>query len=607
MLRDTRNDDAVFESVCDVEAEELFHLRHTFASRHCAHADVQFFEILEGNGGFDVVSAVIILLVLLFDGRQFVELRLDGFVFDFFKEKFRFGEHSSGCEQVGLSELFPREFGICEHLTEFRRTIGKERFESNGEICHKLQRYVENRLHAFGVSFDDLPRFGVSKILVANARQVHSLLLCIAEAESVEQTLHFSLHTAEFFDGSTVALCEFSTSRHFAIVVLLRELERTIHKVAINGHKFVVVARLEISPGEIVVLRFRRICCEHIAQHVLFSGEILEIFVQPHRPVARGGDFVVFQVEEFVRRHVVGKDVGAFRLEHSWKDDAVEHNVVLADEVEQASVFRFPPFFPSVGEEFFGVGNVADGSIKPHIEHLSLCAFHRNGNTPIEVAAHGTRLQTHVEPTFALSAHVGTPFGVASNPRSEPLLVLVEREIPVLCLAQHGFRTRNLRLGVDEFGGREVFPAFFALVAIGIWVVAVRTLTGDVAVGEEGFSFFVVVLFRFALQKLPFVVEGAEKVGSHFLMGVACGARVDVEGDTKIFKRLFDELVITVYHFLHRATFFACADGYRHTVLVRTTDEEHFLFAQTEIAHVDIGGYVNTSQVADVHATVGIG
>ena len=246
---------------------------------------------------------------MLFDGRQFVELRLDGFVFDFLKEKFRFGEHSSGCEQVGLSELFPREFGISKHLAEFRRTIGEERFESNGEICHKLQRYVENCLHAFGIRLDDLPRFGVSEILVANARQVHRLLLCIAEAESVEQTLHFSLHTAEFFDGGTVALCEFSTSRHFAFVVFLRELERTIHKVAINGHEFVVVARLKIRPREIVVLRFRRICGEHIAQHVLFSGEILEIFVQPHRPVARGGDFVVFQVEEFVGRNVVGKDV----------------------------------------------------------------------------------------------------------------------------------------------------------------------------------------------------------------------------------------------------------------------------------------------------------
>jgi hypothetical protein len=185
--------------------------------------------------------------------------------------------------------------------------------------------------------------------------------------------------------------------------------------------------------------------------------------------------------------------------------------------------------------------------------------------------------------------------------------VLVEREIPVLGLAQNGFRTRNLRLGVDEFGGREVFTTLFALVAIGVWIVAVGALARDVAVGEEGFGFFVVVLFRFAFQKLPFVVESAEKVGSHFLVGVARGARVDVEGDAEVFKRLFDELVIAVYHFLHGATFFACTDSHGHSVFVRATDEEHFLLAQTEIAHIDVGRNVNTSQVTDVYTAVGIG
>ena len=145
------------------------------------------------------------------------------------------------------------------------------------------------------------------------------------------------------------------------------------------------------------------------------------------------------------------------------------------------------------------------------------------------------------------------------------------------------------------------------MVAIGVWIVAVGALARDVAVGEEGFGFFVVVLFRFAFQKLPFVVESAEKVGSHFLVGVARGARVDVEGDAEVFKRLFDELVIAVYHFLHGATFFACTDGHGDPVFVRATDEEHFLLAQTEIAHVDVGRNVNTSQVTDVYTAVGIG
>jgi hypothetical protein len=118
---------------------------------------------------------------------------------------------------------------------------------------------------------------------------------------------------------------------------------------------------------------------------------------------------------------------------------------------------------------------------------------------------------------------------VTTNPRAEPLLVFVEGKIPVLCLAQYGFRTRNFGFGIDQFCGRKVFTTLFALVAIGMRIVAVRAFASDVAVGEEGFRFFVVVLFRFAFQKLTLIIELSEEIGSHFLMGVAGGARIDVE------------------------------------------------------------------------------
>ena len=34
-----------------------------------------------------------------------------------------------------------------------------------------------------------------------------------------------------------------------------------VYKVAINSHKFAVVASLEVFPGEVVVFGFRSICC----------------------------------------------------------------------------------------------------------------------------------------------------------------------------------------------------------------------------------------------------------------------------------------------------------------------------------------------------------
>ena len=90
-------------------------------------------------------------------------------------------------------------------------------------------------------------------------------------------------------------------------------------------------------------------------------------------------------------------------------------------------------------------------------------------------------------------------------------------------------------------------------------------------------------------------------------MGVAGGAGIDVEGDAEAFKTVFDELVVAVHHFLNAATFLAGTDGYGHTVLVRTADEEDIAVAEAEIAGIDVRGDVDTGEVADVHTAVGIG
>ena len=76
----------------------------------------------------------------------------------------------------------------------------------------------------------------------------------------------------------------------------------------------------------------------------------------------------------------------------------MEYDIVLADEVDDACLGIFPPSFPAVGIKLLGVGYIADRSIEPHVEDLAFGAFDGNGYTPRQVAAHGTWLQTHVEP-----------------------------------------------------------------------------------------------------------------------------------------------------------------------------------------------------------------
>ena len=181
-----------------------------------------------------------------------------------------------------------------------------------------------------------MPRLAVGDVLVADACEVHRLFLGIAELEGVEQGFHLLLHVLELLDGGIVHVEQLSAFRYDSVEVFLCELQRTVHEVAIDGHELVVVAVLEVLPCEVVVLRLRRIGGKNVAQHVLLAGEIDEVFVEPHCPVARCGNLVVLKIEELVGGNVVGKDVAAVRLEHGGEHDAVEHDVVLADEVYEA-------------------------------------------------------------------------------------------------------------------------------------------------------------------------------------------------------------------------------------------------------------------------------
>ena len=292
----------------------------------------------------------------------------------------------------------------------------------------------------------------------------------------------------------------------------------------------------------------------------------------------------------------------------------MEHDVVFADEVHELGVVVLPPLLPCAPAlgvalaELLRVTDVADGCVEPYIEHFSFGTVDGNGDAPVEVARHGTGLQVHVEPRLALPVDVRPPLFVAfENPLLEPFLIFVQRQVPVLGLLHHGRGARDGRLRVDELGGREVAPAFLALVAVGAFVVAVRTLAGDVAVGQELMGLFVVELLGGLLGELAFVVELAEEVGGKLMMGLRGGAAIHVERDAELLERVFDERVVAVDHILRGDALLAGTDGDGHTVLVASADEHHVFFLQAKVAHVDVGRHIYTGQMAYVNTAVGIG
>ena len=64
--------------------------------------------------------------------------------------------------------------------------------------------------------------------------------------------------------------------------------------------------------------------------------------------------------------------------------------------------------------------------------------------------------------------------------------------------------------------------------------------------------------------------------------------------------------MIAVYHVLWGDTFLAGTDGDGHTVFIRTSDKQYLAFFQSEIAHIDISGYIHTCQMTNMHTAVSV-
>ena len=286
----------------------------------------------------------------------------------------------------------------------------------------------------------------------------------------------------------------------------------------------------------------------------------------------------------------------------------MEHDVVLADEVDEACFGVFPPLLPRVGQQFLGVADVADGSVEPYVEHFALGPFYGYGDTPVEVAAHGTRLQSHVEPRLALTVDVGTPFLVVfENPLAQPAFMLVQREVPVFGFLHDRRAAADSTLGVDELGGAQCRAALLALVAIGTFGMATGALAGDVAVGQESLGFLIIILHGGLFDEFALVVELAEEVGSSLVVHFRRGTSVDVERDAELLERVAYQGVIAVDDVLRCAAFLLGADGDGHSVLVASADKDDVFLLESQVADVDVGRYIDAGQVSDMNRSVGIG
>ena len=220
--------------------------------------------------------------------------------------------------------------------------------------------------------------------------------------EGIEQTLHIGLHVGKLLQGLTVIVGQLTRSRHLPLEIFIRQDQRTVDEVTQDSHQLIVIACLEIFPSEVIIFCLRCIGGQHVAQYILFTRQVHQILMQPNRPVARGRDLIALQVQELIGGDVIRHVVTAVCLHHHGEDQAVEHDVILTDEVNHAALRILPPFLPRAETlrllvaKFLCIGDIANRCVKPDVEHLTLSPLDRYRNTPIQVAGHRTRLQIHV-------------------------------------------------------------------------------------------------------------------------------------------------------------------------------------------------------------------
>ena len=107
------------------------------------------------------------------------------------------------------------------------------------------------------------------------------------------------------------------------------------------------------------------------------------------------------------------------------------------------------------------------------------------------------------------------------DPLLQPALILVEGQEPVGGVLEDEGMVAVLGVRVDQLRRVQVAAAaVLALVALGGGVVAIGSLTLDVAVGEEFAILLIIELLGYLLDEFAFVIELAEKLGGELVVNL---------------------------------------------------------------------------------------
>ena len=174
--------------------------------------------------------------------------------------------------------------GHSEHGAQTLGCKRSERLERDCKVSANLQTDVQNCCTTAHIGLRNLPRLGVGDIFVAHTSNRHRILESLTEMICVEILLKRSLELRNLSKSLLVHIEKLPACRHLTLKILVSQDNCTVDKVSENRNELAVVACLEVLPRKVIILGFRSIGSEDISHHILFSRELLKIFMSPYGP-----------------------------------------------------------------------------------------------------------------------------------------------------------------------------------------------------------------------------------------------------------------------------------------------------------------------------------
>ena len=193
-----------------------------------------------------------------------------------------------------------------------------KRLHQHGQIVQHLNRLTQHLRRAIRIRLYQLPWLMIRQIFIPQTRQFHHLKLRIPKLILPQQLHHrhnILLHHRMLaaYHRRTIKQTILFLYRlhrwHHTLIIFLHQHQNTVGKIAQNPHQLRIHTGLIILPCKLTVLGLRRNRREHIAQLVLPIWHLLQILIQPNRPISTCRYFLSLQIQKLIGRHLLRQHI----------------------------------------------------------------------------------------------------------------------------------------------------------------------------------------------------------------------------------------------------------------------------------------------------------